>query len=353
MAAIPLPTITTPHPDEDAKGQSDQNVQPLCMSSLSPRAAPVAFQKTIPVRNDLVKKGWVDKKSLADPKEWKKAFIVLRFDTLEYYTHERLYSLRIPPKRKWHVAAFWEVRKGGKKEGRGFLFSVRISPEAADPQSSRSSTDGKASPSKPEDERELLLSVETVQSMDDWVTCFVDVVAKKKFQSIETIGTPTNFRHNVHIESPRVEEEKGSPLLPADWIDLLRIEGIALDDVKRDPKNMLAILDFASKSSIPHPPPDEDTTEKLQSIINANVRGDDPHPHFTGFHKVVQPISIQTTTRSMKLKKPNFVKFCRLLKVVMAKFTFVNVWLTTSELRSNTFPEPSASTCSGCSTKLH
>jgi len=178
----------------------------------------------------------------------------------------------------------------GKRRAEGSFFSVRVSPEAGDTLS-RNSSDSKSANKQEDTRNEILLAAETSGLMDEWVTAFVDVVAKKKFQSIETIGTPTNFRHNVHIESPRVpldDDKNGGTHLPADWIDLLRIEGIALDEVKRDPKNMLAILDFATKSAIPHPPPDEDTTEKLQTIINENVRGDDPHPHFTGFHKVAE-----------------------------------------------------------------
>jgi serine/threonine protein kinase len=98
------------------------------------------------------------------------------------------------------------------------------------------------------------------------------------------ISKPTNFKHNVHLTTAA-----GKMLdVPSDWIDLLKIGGLTLEEVQADPEGMLAILDFASKDLVPQPPHQQQTTELLQKMLDTHVRMENPVPHFHRLTKVAE-----------------------------------------------------------------
>jgi len=99
-----------------------------------------------------------------------------------------------------------------------------------------------------------------------------------------TIGTPTDFKHVVHV---KVDEssDTGFVGLPKEWADLLKMSNITMKDLRANPNAVMDVMEFHAKNKLKKPPPRQlDVSEEFKKA--AQMRTDDPSRQFKGLKKI-------------------------------------------------------------------
>eukprot|EP00742_Colponemidia_sp_Colp-10_P002957 GILJ01003155.1.p1 GENE.GILJ01003155.1~~GILJ01003155.1.p1 ORF type:complete len:541 (+),score=66.20 GILJ01003155.1:45-1625(+) len=97
------------------------------------------------------------------------------------------------------------------------------------------------------------------------------VESVKRNSSLPTIGRPTNFTHNVHVEVDATSDT-GFRGLPATWEVLLRASGISKAEIQAHPNEVLASLQFHTAG--PKPPPRQQEYEQVVEEASKWIEGD-------------------------------------------------------------------------------
>lgn len=226
---------------------------------------------------------------------WKDAFFVLRGTVLEYYRHQHLFLLRTGPHRKYVLSKDCVVGQGwgqpnseNEVADAGFALYIRFPHESTNLPSPSAAESEKASPQPPASPRRnlVVIALPTEKERREWIDDIKAAIDATAWANVDVISPPTNFRHNIHIPSPR--EEVNPSDIPADWLQLLAANGMTIDDVKQDPHTVLAVLDFASKDLVQPPPSQTSSREQLQNILDTRLRRDDPAPRFSNLTKIAE-----------------------------------------------------------------
>eukprot|EP00003_Mantamonas_plastica_P022402 TRINITY_DN379_c0_g1_i4.p2 TRINITY_DN379_c0_g1~~TRINITY_DN379_c0_g1_i4.p2 ORF type:complete len:221 (-),score=96.50 TRINITY_DN379_c0_g1_i4:586-1194(-) len=111
--------------------------------------------------------------------------------------------------------------------------------------------------------------------------------SKKKKKDVE-IGTPYDFKHNVHVTFDTSGNFQG---LPQQWEVLLSSSGISKDEQKQNPQAIIDVMTAYDKMQehnnameyAEYPElPDTQDNEELENLVDP----EDPHKIFTDYKKV-------------------------------------------------------------------
>jgi tRNA A-37 threonylcarbamoyl transferase component Bud32 len=196
------------------------------------------------------KEGWTQVKENKNLFPWKKRFLILRKDSLDFHKAE---GAKVS-----YTVLMRDVVNVGRVEAAGTLFEIK-----------RTLSGHSDSPGEDESGiRTLQIKVGSDEDLYEWIE-----LINSACPGMGGVSNPTNFNHNVHVGfDPQTGEFIG---LPPEWSKLLNNSAITQEDYEANPQAVFEVLDFYSDqlkrsdnpamypSMTPTPPPGSQQNDQL------------------------------------------------------------------------------------------